>query len=144
VIEGFTPLASLAGGALIGFAASLLLLGDGKVAGISGIVGGLLSPQRGDVAWRALFLLGVASGGIAVRLLAPGALAVEVAQPLWLYVLAGLLVGYGTRLGYGCTSGHGVCGVSRLSKRSLVATASFMTAGFVTVYVVRHVLGVAP
>jgi uncharacterized membrane protein YedE/YeeE len=143
-MEGFTPFASLLGGALIGLAASLLLLGDGKVAGISGIVAGVLSPQRGDVAWRVVFLLGIASGALVMRARAPELFAVARVQPVALYVVAGLLVGYGTRLGYGCTSGHGVCGVSRLSKRSLVATASFMAAGFATVYVVRHVLGVLP
>jgi len=140
-MESFTPFASLLGGVLIGLAASLLLLGDGKIAGISGIVAGVLQPRRGDLAWRVAFLLGIASGGLVVRALAPDLVAVAHVQPLAIYVVAGLLVGYGTRLGYGCTSGHGVCGLSRLSKRSLVATASFMAAGFVTVYVVRHLIG---
>lgn len=140
-MENFTPLASLVGGGLIGLSASLLLLGDGKIAGISGILGGALAPQRGDAAWRVVFLAGLLSGGLAVRLVAPEALAIAAPQPLAVYAAAGLLVGYGTRLGNGCTSGHGVCGLSRGSKRSLVATLAFMGAGVATVWVVRHVLG---
>jgi uncharacterized protein len=135
----FTPWASLAGGIVLGLAAAMFILLSGRVLGISSIVGGLLGRRPGDVGWRLSFLLGL--------LAAPLVYAVF-AQPVvpridagWAtLVLAGLLVGVGTRYGSGCTSGHGVCGLSRLSPRSLVATLSFMGAGFATVYLVRHVL----
>ncbi|MDY0746748.1 YeeE/YedE family protein [Paucibacter sp. R3-3] len=137
--NAFTPWAALAGGALIGLAAALLVLLDGRIAGISGVLGGLLRPIKGDTAWRAAFLLGL--------LAAPGAYLLVAAMPRpqidagWgALVLAGLLVGVGTRYGSGCTSGHGVCGLSRLSPRSLAATLAFMAAGFVTVFVLRHLL----
>jgi len=135
----FTPWSSLLGGVLIGAAAASLLLLNGRIAGISGIVGGLLRPERGDVAWRAAFVAGLvfapAAYGFFARL---PATAIEASYPVLL--LAGLLVGAGTRFGSGCTSGHGVCGIARLSPRSLVATAAFMAAGFVTVFIVRHLL----
>lgn len=132
--------AGLLGGALIGLAAALMLLGNGRIAGISGIVGNLLRPAPGDVLWRAMFVLGLmGTGAIALRL-APGAFSAA-ERPLWLVGAAGLLVGFGTRLGSGCTSGHGVCGVSRLSPRSIAATATFTAAGAATVYVARHLLG---
>jgi uncharacterized membrane protein YedE/YeeE len=138
--NAFTPGASLAGGLLIGLAAALFVLLNGRVAGISGVLGGLLEPVRGDVSWRVAFILGL--------LAAPAiyGLASAVAQPRidagWGgLVLAGFLVGVGTRYGAGCTSGHGVCGLSRRSPRSLVATAAFMGAGFATVFVIRHVMG---
>ncbi len=140
----FTPLASLAGGVLIGIAASLLLLLDGRVAGISGIVGGLVVPRPGHVSWRASFVGGLVAGGGLLRLLDPAATAVVVDVGTVTVVLAGFLVGFGTSLGGGCTSGHGVCGLSRGSPRSLVATLSFMATGALTVFVVRHVLGGAP
>lgn len=134
------PWLELAGGALIGVSASLLLLFDGRIAGISGIVGGLLRHTPGDTAWRAWFTVGLLLGGAALLLLAPEALgATTVALPL--VALAGLLVGFGTRLGGGCTSGHGVCGIARLSGRSVVATLTFMGTGAVATFVVRHVLG---
>lgn len=132
---------SLLGGIFIGLAASSLLLTTGRIAGISGIAGGLLSAARGDFAWRLFFLLGLLCGGFLVRWLVPEAVRFEVSTPLPALIAAGLLVGYGTRLGSGCTSGHGVCGIARLSPRSLVATLCFMTAGFATVFVVRHLLG---
>jgi uncharacterized membrane protein YedE/YeeE len=136
----FTPWASLAGGALIGLAAAMFALLNGRIAGISGVLGGLLRPARGDVAWRAAFVAGLLIAPLAY------ALATSLPQPRidagWgLLVAAGLLVGAGTRYGSGCTSGHGVCGLSRLSPRSLAATAAFMGAGFATVFVVRHLLG---
>ena len=138
--NAFTPWASLAGGALIGLAAAMFLLVNGRIAGISGILGGLLVPSKGDIAWRVAFLAGM--------LIAPTAWLLVTALPeaqidasYPMLVVAGLLVGVGTRYGSGCTSGHGVCGLSRLSLRSLAATLSFMTAGFVTVYVVVHVTG---
>ncbi|TMS59167.1 YeeE/YedE family protein [Imbroritus primus] len=136
----FTPWTALAGGLLIGLAAALFLLVNGRIAGISGILGGLLRAPAGDRRWRVAFLLGLLAAPFAWRLFAAMPEAVIEAGPLQL-IVAGLLVGYGTQLGSGCTSGHGVCGVSRASPRSLAATLLFMAAGFVTVYVVRHVLG---
>ena len=133
----FTPWSSLAGGLIIGAAAAAFVLLNGRIAGISGILGGLLRPARGDIGWRLAFLLGLVSAPLAYALLAaPPAVTVE-ADGLTL-VVAGLLVGVGTRYGAGCTSGHGVCGISRLSPRSLVATAAFMLAGFATVFLTRH------
>jgi hypothetical protein len=137
----FTPIASLIGGALIGLSTSTLLLFNGRIAGISGIFGGLLLPKKGDVAWRASFLAGLLAAGLVLATLYPAAFPKEALRPLGLIALAGLLVGFGTRLGNGCTSGHGVCGISRLSARSTVATLSFMAAGAVTVFVTRHLLG---
>jgi hypothetical protein len=134
----------LAGGVLIGLAAAALLLLEGKIAGISGIVAGLAQPKRGDVGWRAAFLLGLLAGGGALLAWRPEALGPPTVAPTVTFVLAGLLVGAGTRLGNGCTSGHGVCGVGRGSARSLVATATFMTTGAATVFLVRHVLGGLP
>lgn len=138
--NSFTPLAALAGGVLIGAAAGLLALLNGRIAGISGILGGLLSPARGDVAWRLAFVLGLAGAPLAYALFA-ALPAPRIDAGYGALVLAGLLVGVGTRYGGGCTSGHGVCGLSRLSPRSLVATAAFMGAGFATVFVTRHLIG---
>jgi uncharacterized membrane protein YedE/YeeE len=136
----FTPWASLAGGALIGVAAAILILFNGRIAGVSGIVGGLLRPMPGDVSWRLAFIAGLVG--------APFAYLVFAALPSMVVdagygtlVVAGLLVGVGTRYAGGCTSGHGVCGLSRLSLRSLIATLAFMAAGFATVFVVRHLAG---
>jgi uncharacterized membrane protein YedE/YeeE len=135
----FTPWASLIGGIAIGLAAAVLVLVSGRIAGISGILGGLLAPSRGDIAWRIAFIAGLlfapAVYRLSDRLPTP---TIEAGYPLLL--LAGLLVGMGTRYGSGCTSGHGVCGLSRLSPRSLAATVAFMLAGFATVFVMRHVL----
>lgn len=135
----FTPWSALAGGLLIGLAAAAFLLLNGRIAGISGILGGLLAPARGDVAWRLAFILGLAVAPLAWTLAAPLP-AVRVDAGTATLVAAGLLVGVGTRYGSGCTSGHGVCGISRLSPRSLVATPAFMLAGFATVFVLRHLL----
>jgi len=137
----FTPLAALAGGALIGIAAAMFALLNGRVAGISGVLGGLLRPAKGDIAWRAAFVLGLV-GAPLVYLLFAALPKPQIDAGYGALILAGLLVGLGTRYGSGCTSGHGVCGLSRLSPRSLVATAAFMGAGFVTVFVTRHLLGV--
>jgi len=137
----FTPVRSLAGGVLVGAAAALMLLTAGRIAGITGIVGGALRARAGDVAWRLWFLLGLVGAGVAVGGLWPAAFAGQLARPGWWSAGAGLLVGFGTRLGNGCTSGHGVCGVARLSRRSLVATAVFMLTGVLTVFVVRHAGG---
>lgn len=136
----FTPWSALAGGLVIGVAASLFVLLNGRIAGISGILGGMLTPGRGDIGWRVAFL-----GGMIVAPLLWALVAdlppIEVNASYPVIVVAGLLVGIGTRYGAGCTSGHGVCGLSRFSPRSLVATVAFMAAGFVTVYLVRHALG---
>ena len=136
----FTPFAALAGGVLIGLAAAMFALLNGRIAGISGVLGGLLKPVRGDIAWRAAFVLGVI-GAPLVYLLFGALPQPHIDAGYGALVLAGLLVGVGTRYGAGCTSGHGVCGLSRLSPRSLVATLAFMGAGFFTVFVVRHLLG---
>jgi uncharacterized membrane protein YedE/YeeE len=136
----FTPFPALFGGAIIGLAATLLILLAGRIAGISGIVGGLLRPVRGDVAWRAAFVAGLITAPLAYALFAPlPPMRIDADYPL--LVAAGLLVGVGTRYAAGCTSGHGVCGLSRLSLRSLAATLAFMGAGFLAVFVVRQWLG---
>lgn len=136
----FTPLASFGGGLLIGLGAAVLLLANGRVAGVSGIAGGLLRPARGDIGWRLAFILGLLAaplGWLALKAMPPA----QIDHAPVLLAVAGLLVGLGTRFGSGCTSGHGVCGIARLSPRSVVATLCFLAAGFVTVYVMRHVLG---
>jgi uncharacterized membrane protein YedE/YeeE len=138
--SSFTPWRALAGGILVGVAAALFVLLNGRIAGVSGILGGLMAPKKGDIAWRSAFLVGLVA--------APPVYALFSALPTphidagtEVLAVAGLLVGIGTRYGSGCTSGHGVCGLSRLSPRSLVATLAFMGSGFVTVFVLRHVLG---
>jgi uncharacterized protein len=138
----FTPWASLGGGILLGLSAAFFILVNGRVLGISGILGGLLPPKSGDAAWRLSFLLGMLAAPLVYSLLAPEAWrrAPQIDAGFATIVAAGLLVGLGTRYGSGCTSGHGVCGLSRLSPRSLVATLAFMGAGFATVFVARHVL----
>ena len=136
----FSPASGFLGGVLIGLAAVLLLLANGRIAGVSGIVGGLLSRKAGDTGWRVAFVLGLWLGAL-VYWAARGAL-FEVALQATpaVMIVAGFLVGYGTRLGSGCTSGHGVCGIARFSPRSMVATAVFMASGIATVFVVRHVI----
>jgi uncharacterized membrane protein YedE/YeeE len=131
-----TILPSLLGGLLIGAAAAMLLLFNGRVAGVSGIVGGLLDPRTGEWGWRALFVAGLIAGGVVTRVVAPGAFGVIAPGPV--LALAGVLVGFGTRLGGGCTSGHGVCGISRGSPRSILATSTFMAVACVVVFLVRH------
>lgn len=135
----FTPWSAVAGGLLIGLAAAAFILFNGRIAGISGILGGLLRPVRGDIGWRLAFLLGLIGAPLAYGLVAALPSATVAAGELTL-AAAGLLVGLGTRYGAGCTSGHGVCGLARQSPRSLAATAAFMLAGFATVYVTRHLL----
>lgn len=141
-MSNFTPIASAVGGALIGLSATLLLMLTGKVAGVSGILGGLLRAPSKDRSWQALFLAGLILAGVASLWLHPGAIGRAPAFPLSIMVLAGLLVGAGTELGSGCTSGHGVCGISRGSVRSVAATLTFVATGVLTVYVVRQLLGV--
>ncbi len=138
--SAFTPWSALIGGLLIGLSASLLLILNGRIAGISGIVGGLLQRPDNDSSWRLAFLGGLVAAPI-LWLLVAGAPEIRIDAGYPMLILAGLIVGFCTRLGAGCTSGHGVCGLSRLSPRSLVATLCFMAAGFVTVYLVRHGLG---
>ena len=133
----FTPWTSFAGGLLIACAAALLVLSSGRIAGVSGIAGGLLTPRRADIAWRIAFLLGLLLAPVAFRLY--GRLPFpRIDAGFGTLLIAGLLVGLGTSYGSGCTSGHGVCGLSRLSPRSLVATLAFMAAGMATVFLVRH------
>lgn len=139
-MENFTPVSALMGGLLIGASATLFLVLNGRIAGISGILGGLLHPDRSEIGWRVAFLTGlivaapvyVALGGTLPTMVLDASLPI--------LGVAGLLVGFGSRLGAGCTSGHGVCGLARLSPRSLVATLAFMATGFATVYVLRHLL----
>ena len=138
--NAFTPATALIGGAMIGLAAALFILLNGRIAGISGIISGLLKPVAGDWSWRLAFVVGmVAAPLLYTALYGAPAIVVEASTPV--LIAAGLLVGVGTRFGSGCTSGHGVCGLSRMSPRSLVATITFMAAGFITVYVTRHLLG---
>ena len=136
----FTPWASLGGGVLLGIASAMMVLLSGRILGISGILGGLLAPRTGDMGWRLAFLLGMCAAPLVFAALMPPELLpvvrIDASEPV--IALAGVLVGLGTRYGSGCTSGHGVCGLSRLSPRSLVATLSFMAAGFATVYLLRH------
>ena len=139
--NAFTPWASLAGGVIIGLAAAMFILLNGRIAGISGVLGGLLKPVRGDISWRAAFIAGLVGAPLLYALVA-GLPRPHIDAGYAALVAAGLLVGIGTRYGSGCTSGHGVCGISRFSPRSLVATAAFMLAGFVTVFIVRHLIGV--
>ncbi|MDV6236580.1 YeeE/YedE thiosulfate transporter family protein [Leptospira ellisii] len=129
----------LIGGALIGVAVSLMLLWNGRVAGVSGIVYGVLIPVKGDIAWRWYFIVGLLLGGLSLKVFAPDLLAVELQTKSWIGAVAGVLVGFGAMLGGGCTSGHGVCGVSRVSARSIVATITFMSAGIAIVFILRKI-----
>lgn len=124
---------ALVGGVIIGVSVSLMLLWNGRVTGISGIINGILSPVRGDILWRGLFVAGLFFGGLTLRLLNPDFFSMTKSANNWSTVVAGLLVGFGTIMGSGCTSGHGVCGISRMSPRSLVATVVFITAGVLAV-----------
>ncbi len=138
--NSFTPWSALVGGLLIGLAAASFILLNGRIAGISGILGGLLAPRSGEIGWRIAFILGLIVAPAAWLMMAElPAIRIEADYPA--IIAAGLLVGIGTRYGSGCTSGHGVCGLSRLSPRSLTATLCFMATGFVTVYLLRHVFG---
>jgi uncharacterized protein len=144
-MENFTPIPSLIGGILIGLSAAAMMYFNGRIAGISGIFGGLVAPVKGEVGWRASFFAGLILGGVALLLFYPAAFDFTGAPgSMAALTVAGILVGFGTRLGAGCTSGHGVCGLSRFSLRSFVATLTFMAVAGGTVYVTQHVLGGAP
>ena len=140
-MEHFTPVSALLGGVMIGFAASALLLLNGRIAGISGILGGSLEGSKDDLLWRIFFLTGLVVGPWLVTAVRGRFPEIVMQAPLLILVVAGVLVGFGTRLGKGCTSGHGVCGVARASPRSIVATVVFFLAAAITVFITHHVLG---
>jgi uncharacterized protein len=140
-MTSFTPVSATAGGLLIGFSALLLWLLEGRIAGISGILGELLALRRGEVAWRAAFLAGLVAAPPVCAYLGR-VTPMEVTHSVALLICGGILVGFGTRMGSGCTSGHGVCGIARLSPRSIVATLVFIATGAATVFIARHVIGV--
>jgi uncharacterized membrane protein YedE/YeeE len=137
----FTPSSALAGGALIGLGAAIFVLLNGRIAGISGIAGGLIKPQKNDIGWRVAFIAGLIAAPVFWTLLSPLP-TIKIEASSGLLVIAGLIVGIGTRYSAGCTSGHAVCGISRLSPRSFIATLAFMGTGFLTVYIMRHLLAV--
>lgn len=140
-MENFTPFASTLGGVLIGLSASLMLLLHGRIAGISGIIGGGMKPRPGDIAWRLLFIGGLLVGGLVAALVYPSGLEIGIERSTGAVVAAGLLVGFGTRMGNGCTSGHGICGLTRFSPRSAVAVGTFMLTGGITAAIVSGVFG---
>jgi uncharacterized membrane protein YedE/YeeE len=146
-VGGAAALWSLAGGALIGLAAAVLLLLNGRIAGVSGIAAGLLAPRRGEVLWRALFVVGLVAGGAIIAAIHPAAFGAGAgsgsgwAASAPVLALAGLLVGFGTRVANGCTSGHGVCGLSRMAPRSIAATVTFLAVGAATAMAIRHLFG---
>lgn len=140
-MENFTPVPAFAGGLLIGLSAALLLLLTGRIAGISGMMSGLMQAPRSEILWRSAFLAGIVLGAFLLHQLMPELNQPRENFPVWLLALGGFLVGFGTRMGNGCTSGHAVCGIARLSVRSIVATCTFMLSGFITVYIIRHLLG---
>ena len=142
-LENFTPVSALLGGALIGLSVSLLLLFNGRMAGISGIMNGLFSSPKKEEIWRGLFILGLILGAVIFQLLTNNSLTVRQGYPILLIILGGFLVGVGTRMGSGCTSGHGICGIANFSIRSITATITFMLSGMVTVYILKHLVGVA-
>jgi len=141
-LENFTPISALLGGALIGLSVSLLLLLNGRMAGISGIMNGLFSAPKKEEIWRGFFLVGLIMGAVIFQLLTNDSLTVRQGYPILLVILGGFLVGVGTRMGSGCTSGHGICGIANFSMRSMMATITFMVSGMVTVFILRHILGV--
>ncbi len=140
-MENFTPLPAFLGGVLIGNSVVLLLLTNGRIAGISGVVGGLLVSKVRDAGWRLAFILGLIAAPLLYAAVAGGVPPIAITSSTGLLIGGGLLVGFGVRLGSGCTSGHGVAGIARLSPRSIVATGVFLAAGMVTVFVTRHVIG---
>jgi len=140
-MANFTPISAAIGGALIGLSAVLLMLFDGRIAGISGILGGLLNPQTKDRAWRAAFVVGLIAAPVSAVLAGYAVPIPQMPKSFITIAVAGLLVGFGTRLGSGCTSGHGICGIARLSPRSIAATMVFMVAAIIVVALTRHVIG---
>src|ERR687897_1777228 len=138
MVENFTPISGLIGGLLIGLSTTLMILFNGKIAGISGIVGGLLARKGSEVGWRAVFVVGLLLGAFVYMLATGGPIPVNLQASLPIMVAAGLLVGFGTRLGSGCTSGHGISGIARFSKRSIIATSVFMGARVVAVFLTHH------
>ncbi len=140
-MENFTPVLSSVGGALIGLAAIMLLFFNGRIAGMSGIIAGVLTPKSNDTLWRLVFVAGLLSGALLIRLMYPQAMAIEIDVSNAAVLLGGILVGIGTRVGNGCTSGHGVCGVGRLAPRGIVASSVFFLTAMATTYIVRHVQG---
>jgi len=140
-VENFTPITALLGGALIGLSASLLLLLNGRMAGISGIMNGLFSSPIKEEMWRGLFLLGLVLGAIGYQTFSESGIPIRQDYPMWAIIIGGFLVGIGTRMGSGCTSGHGICGISNFSIRSISATLTFMASGIITVYVLKHLTG---
>ena len=140
-MEDFTPVSALVGGVLIGLAAAIFLLLNGRLAGVSGIAGGLTALKKGDLTWRVFFLGGLVVGALGYGFAQPASTAITISDSLPVLILGGLAVGFGTRMGGGCTSGHGVCGIARVSVRSLVATGTFMGVAMVTVFLARHVAG---
>lgn len=139
-MDNFTPYSALAGGALIGAGATLLLLCNGRMAGVSGIMNGVFQSPRNEMLWRVMFLFGLMIGAVLWQRFFPGSYAPRVGYPLLLLIVGGFLVGFGTRMGSGCTSGHGICGIANLSMRSITATLIFMGSGILTVYIIRHFL----
>lgn len=142
-MENFSPVSALTGGALIGISATLLLLFNGRMAGISGIMNGVFNSPRSETVWRLAFLAGLVIGAFLFKLIVPGFFTMRQGYPLGLLAAGGFLVGFGTRMSNGCTSGHGICGLANLSPRSLLATLTFMAGGIVTVYLIRHALELA-
>lgn len=140
-MNNFTPISAIIGGILIGIAAVILLLFNGKILGVSGIISRAIFKPALESIWRWAFLLGLVLGAVAYRFIFSGQMMVVIEASPPVLILAGLLVGFGTRLGSGCTSGHGICGIARFSKRSMAATGSFMLSGMIIVYLMRHVLG---
>ena len=144
LMENFTPLPATVGGILIGLSATLMLLFKGRITGISGMIGALLKPVENDWQWRLLFLLGMITGASLFHFIGIASFVPRSGFPLWLLALGGLCVGFGTRMGSGCTSGHGICGIARLSKRSMIATTVFMLSGVITVFIIRQLIGLQP
>lgn len=140
-MENFTPISALIGGAMIGASAVMLMALNGRIAGISGIFGGLLGFQKGEVAWRLAFIVGLLIGPFVMAFVSGRPVPHMMPSSTMLMAIGGFIVGFGTSMGGGCTSGHGVCGMARGSKRSMVATVTFMITGFATLYIIRHVVG---
>ncbi len=141
-MENFTPVSALLGGALIGLSVSLLLLLNGRMAGISGIMNGVFSAPKKEEMWRAIFLVGLILGAVIFQLITNDSLQLRENYPVLLIIIGGFLVGFGTRMGSGCTSGHGICGIANFSVRSITATVTFMASGGITVFILKHLLGV--